>query len=471
MKRQLLRAAAALLALALAACAAAPAQTPAAATAESAAPAAAAAPTVAVAGAITPRRQDDGDTYYSIEPAGPGGDEGVICQIGPGGVQTPVCGRAGCQHDGEQCPAWLPLSGPYQLAVLGGRLCLVYMAPDGEELERTIEEYARLEEEAAAPAGHRAATQAARRALIGQPCRIEYVDPGGRTLACQLGADTAGLADRVSWNYTDDAALYGTLSDPLGGTVLLRWGLDGTLTEQEFPWGTKRGAVVVAGQTFMGGSRVLYAATAAPVDLQSMAIGGSTALAGSLHYTQTIQYRLWDLATGEDRPLFTYSAAGFDPIINCGLTQDRLLTCETIRDADGDYGGVRLGAYPLAGELPAEGGPAYALQLTDAWYTAGNCIYLQSEQSGPLFAFDLWDEADNMNLALVSAETGELVQRVDGFSRQVELARPEAILGSDLLCSYYDGGYRYRLIPCASLLAGSTEGAREVTLWEGAFRY
>ena len=196
-------------------------------------------------------------------------------------------------------PGW-PMPNRYQLRMVGGQLCAIYTQPRAETVETMLSVLS--SEEAADPSA------AALPTLYSQPSRIERVTPTSRDWLGQLDVseDLREQIAMVSWMYADENALYGTSYVDTAafetGQRLLRWGLDGTLTVLPLPcpeYSTVLG---------IDGSCVLYMHESTPVDRLSLYESGNFVLFEQVGFAADKEFRVWDLATGQDRLVFTQPA-------------------------------------------------------------------------------------------------------------------------------------------------------------------
>ena len=447
MHKLTLCAAAWLLALGLAGCRApAPAET--AATPETAAPVTPeqAAATALDIGDIGPAAPGDGERYYTIRKKDNERD-GLICVIDADGSETPVCAFDACRHDSEACPAWLADANRYQLRMVGGQLCAIYTQPLAETVETLL--LALSSEEGADPGA------AARRALYNQPSRIERVTPTSRDWLGQLDVseDLREQMAMVSWMYADENALYGTSYVDTAafetGQRLVRWGLDGTLTVLPLPcpeYSTVLG---------IDGSRVLYMHESTPVDRLSLYESGNFVLFEQVGFAADKEFRVWDLATGQDRLVFTNPPDAGD-LLCVGMTQDMALLARSI---DPDTDSARIEFYRLyLGR--SETLYDYVSAAPSATYMGTNGYRLVGPQGAPgWFAAQTQSTAPaawwQFDLCLFDAATGEAAGRFSGFGYQGYVLTPVAVLGDRLLCTYWDNsGEQFLLVPLDALYSG-----------------
>ena len=296
---------------------------------------------------------------------------------------------------------------------------------------------------------------AARRALYSQPSRIERVTPTSRDWLGQLNTseDLREQIAMVSWMYADENALYGTSYVDTAafetGQRLVRWGLDGTLTVLPLPcpeYSTVLG---------IDGSRVLYMHENSPVDRLSLYESGNFVLFGQVGFAADEEFRVWDLATGQDRLVFT-NPPDAGELLCVGMTQDMALLARTI---DPDTDSTRIEFYRLyLGR--SETLYDYVSAAPSATYAGTNGYRLVGPQGDPgWFAAQMQSTAPaawwQYDLCLFDAATGEAAGRFSGFGYQGCVLTTVAVLGDRLLCPYWgNGGEQFLLVPLDALCSG-----------------
>ena len=427
----------------------------------------------ALAGPLTPLRQDDGQVFYSIVPAGLSRTEGVVCRLDASGVQTPLCPWSHCSHDGTQCPAWLADRYVYLLFVLDGTPHLFYRGADQADWEARQEWNRELIDGLGGGGDYdqAAAAQDAREQLYRQPPRLERLDPvtGVRDWLCEFPDLDDDQAMRLHYSlrgelYTDGQALYGSYTSGENCARLMRLGLDGSVSVRPLP--RAESSTVYA----MAGSCVLYLHIRSPVDLRSLELAGNTNLVNQLSNSVSYDYRLWDLATGEDRLLYTESAwqGAQSPLTFEWMTPRRAYWNRTIFDgeaADRRSTGLDFVVMDLTGDQMEQttwtrGADQYTYECVNfGTRDDGTDIYaalrVMSPVSGEVWVFD--------------AATGQALTAFALPDTLGEGACPRALLeGEWVVCgSWVDDTVITALLPLESLLNGDTRtGALPVTGWQ-----